>query len=257
MKLGLIGNGAIAKLINSHCVKNQNNFIILGALGLTSDIESVGQYPLLKNIDELIDLEPDIIIECASSDAVKSYSKYILSKGVDLIIISVGALSDEILYKELLLLSNKYSSKFFIPTGALAGLDAIEAAKIDGLESVLLKTTKPPNSWQGAPGVNNINLDNIKVPKILFTGNAREAANFFPKNANVAAALAIYGVGMDNTSVQLIADPNISINNHRVIAKGSFGELDISIKAVPSADNPKTSKLAALSVIKQLNDLNY
>ena len=255
MKLGLIGNGAIAKIINSYCEDNCNNFTIVGALGEENDLQSVGRYPLFTNIDNLINQNPEVIIECASKDAVCLYSRSVLLSKINLIIISVAALVNDDLYKDLVSISKKVSSKFIIPTGALAGLDAIEAAKIDGLQTVSLKTTKPPNSWKGAPGVGDVNLDIITSPKVLFDGNAREASRLFPKNANVAAALGISGIGLDETNVQLVADPNITNNYHRLIAKGSFGDLDIVINAVPSEDNPKTSQLAALSIIRELNNL--
>lgn len=46
-----------------------------------------------------------------------------------------------------------------------------------------------------------------------FTGTAREAAMKFPANANVAATIALAGLGMDETMVELTVDPTINKTN--------------------------------------------
>ena len=256
MRLGLIGNGAIAKSVTAYCKNNTNKISIVGSIGLDRDIISVGSHPIFTKIDNLFDLSPDVIVECAGNNAVEKYANLILSHGIDLVIISVGALANDNLYKELLSSSVKYSSRFFIPSGALAGLDAIESAKVDGLKKVFLRTTKKPKAWFGAPGVKNINLNSIKSAQTIFNGTARDAARLFPKNANVAAALALSGIGMDETNVELVADPNVKNNFHYLRAEGTFGKLEVKVDAVPSLNNPKTSHLAALSIINQLEKID-
>ena len=135
-------------------------------------------------------------------------------------------------------------------------MDAIESAKVDGLKKVFLRTTKKPKAWFGAPGVKNINLNSIKSAQTIFNGTARDAARLFPKNANVAAALALSGIGMDETNVELVADPNVKNNFHYLRAEGTFGKLEVKVDAVPSLNNPKTSHLAALSIINQLEKID-
>ena len=125
----------------------------------------------------------------------------------------------------------------------------------DGISKVHLRTTKPPSSWDGAEGLGDNKVINIKKPKVIFEGNAKNAALAFPKNANVAAALAIVGIGVEKTTVELIADPEIDINKHEVEVEGKFGSLKVIVGAIPSKENPKTSHLAALSIIRQLEKL--
>jgi len=76
----------------------------------------------------------------------------------------------------------------------------------------------------------------------------------FPKNINVAASVAIAsGV---NVAVRIVADPNAETNTHEIAARGAFGEMKILVSNVPSPDNPKTSYLAALSVIRSIQGMD-
>lgn len=255
VKIGLIGNGAIAGVVTRHCEESSGRLTILGALVLPDDGASVGQHPTVQDLSSLLALAPDLVVECAGQGAVKAHGAAILKSGTDLMVISVGALADRDLHADLDVTAGSSGAKVIIPAGALAGLDAISAAKIDGLDRVSLKTRKPPMSWSGAPGVDGIDLGAITAPTVIFSGTAGEAAKAFPKNANVAAAVALAGIGLDETRVELIADPGVSRNIHRIEAEGGFGQLTVEVQAEPSPDNPKTSHLAALSIVRQLDKL--
>jgi aspartate dehydrogenase len=255
MKLGLIGNGAIARVVAGHCAAHSDRFEIAAALGLETDVESVGAYPLVHDLPSLMSHHPDLVIECASQAAVAAHCAAILKSGCDVMIISVGAFAADELRQGLERAAHQGGAKIYIPPGALAGLNAISAARTDGLDEVTLRTRKPPKAWSGAPGVEGVDLDAITEPTVIFSGTAREAAQAFPKNANVAAAVALAGIGMDQTRVELIADPAASRNNHLITAHGPFGRLKIDVEAEPSPHNPKTSHLAALSIVRALDRL--
>lgn len=255
MKLGLIGNGAIARVVTRHCESSSGRLEIVGALVLPDDGASVGRHPTFTNLTDLLACEPDLVVESAGQGAVTEFGAPILAAGIDLMVISVGALANDETLGTLERAAQLNGTKLIIPTGALAGLDALSAARVDGLDSVRLKTRKPPQSWSGAPGVKDIDLSRIGEPTDIFVGTARAAALAFPKNANVAAAVALAGIGFDRTEVILCADPGVTRNVHLLEAHGAFGQLTAEIQAEPSPDNPKTSHLAALSIIRLLDRL--
>ena len=255
MKIALIGNGVIARAVTVHCEASSGRLTIVGALVLTDDGDSVGKHPTVHELPDLLALGPELVVECAGHGAVAQHGTAVLTSGRDLMVISVGVLADKTLHATLEAAGEANGTKVIIPAGALAGLDAISAAKSDGLTRVSLETRKPPQSWSGAPGVAGIDLSAISDATVIFNGTAAEAARGFPKNANVAAALALAGIGLEATQVQLIADPGVSRNIHRIEAEGRFGRLTVEVEAEHSPDNPKTSHLAALSIVRQLDRL--
>ncbi len=230
-----------SQVVNS--VDNQNSDV-----HLFSDFDEFYNSQIYSNLD--------VIIECASKDAVKEYGKKIIESKKDLIVLSVGAFSDKKYLVELQDLSNLNNTKILIPTGAIAGLDSIRSVK-KYLDSLSITTTKHPKSLAGAPFFkrSKIKLDDINSETVLFEGNAFTAIELFPANVNVAVATALAGIGLEKTRVSIKADPLISVNKHEIVAKGSFGEIHIIVQNVPSPSNPKTSYLASLSAIECLRSL--
>jgi hypothetical protein len=100
-----------------------------------------------------------------------------------------------------------------------------------------------------------IGITGLAEPRRVFSGTAREAARGFPANVNVAAALALAGIGPDRTTVEIWADPTITRNIHRIEVEAAAASLSMQILNVPSDDNPRTGRLTALSVIAALKKL--
>jgi aspartate dehydrogenase len=200
--------------------------------------------------------ETDIIIEAASQAAVKKFAKRILLLNKSLMIMSAGALSDGSLVRELSSAMEKHTGNIYIPSGAIAGIDAIRSVK-HLLGSVMLTTTKNPKALAGAPffSYTNIRIDKIMKRTLLYQGNAIDAIKKFPANVNVAMVLSLAGLGAKKTIVRIIADPATDLNQHEIVAKGPFGEISIVVRNSPSPNNPKTSFLAALSAVECLRTI--
>ncbi len=255
MKLVLIGNGAIATLVTQFCAARPGRFELVGALALpAADKVSVGAHPLVYTLAALLALKPDLIVECAGHSAVQAYAVPVLEAGIDLIIVSTGSLADAPLWDAITAAAARSTAQVKLPAGALPGVDALAAAKVAGLTSVTLRSTKPPRAWKGTPAEAAHDLDAIAKATVIFSGNAREAALTYPKNANVAATAALAGIGFEATKVVLVADPAVTQNLHRLEAQGVFGSMTLEIQANPSPDNPKTSHMAALSIMRLLEN---
>jgi aspartate dehydrogenase len=200
--------------------------------------------------------EVDLVIESASQEAVKAYIKKILSERKDILVMSVGSFADSIFYADILKYVTKYKNNIYVPSGAIAGIDAIKSTR-NFISSVTLTTTKNPESLRGAPffQTSQIDLDSLKKRTIIFEGSAVEAVKYFPANVNVAALLGLVGLGVEKTKVNIVVDPSIRINKHEIKVTGKFGELIIMVKNIPSSKNPRTSYLAILSALECIRSI--
>ena len=198
----------------------------------------------------------DIVIEAASQAAAKNFSRSVVEFNKDLLLMSVGALADELFLSQLLSVVSMNGKHIYVPSGAIAGIDAIKSVK-GMLDSVTLTTTKNPSALAGAPFFNSDpnRLKSMKKKTLVYQGPAAEAVNKFPANINVAAVLSLAGLGIQETKVKIIADPHITVNQHQIEAAGAFGEMAITVRNIPSPNNPKTSFLAVLSAIECLRSI--
>jgi aspartate dehydrogenase len=201
------------------------------------------------------ELEPlaDIVVECAPAKLLPDIAEPFLRAGKTVIVLSAGAiLSNE----HLVALARQHGGQIVVPTGALIGLDAVTAAAEGQIRSVRMITRKPVRGLTGAPYLaeHNIRIEDITAPLRVFKGTAREAASGFPANLNVAVALALAGIGADNTTLEIWADPALERNTHRIEVDSDSATFSMSIENVPS-DNPRTGRITALSVIAYLRKL--
>jgi len=187
----------------------------------------------------------DVLVEAAAGKAVAgvmeearaSYARH--GRPEHVLVMSVGGLLGVPLPED-------EGPVLHIPSGAIGGLDAIQALAVAGLSEVTLTTSKPPAA---------LGLD-VKERTIIFEGPACDVIEQFPKNVNVAIALSFAGIGAHKTRVRLVADPAESRNVHHIVARGPAGEVEFISRNMPFPDNPKTSYLAALSAVALLKRLS-
>jgi aspartate dehydrogenase len=199
--------------------------------------------------------EADIVVECAPAPVLRDIMEPALGRGRTVIVLSCGALLDNF---DLVDLARRNGGRIHVATGALLGLDAVNAAAVGGISRVHMITRKPPNGLAGAPYLveNDISVDGLNRPKQVFNGTAREAARGFPANVNVAAALALAGIGPDRTTIEIWADPGVNRNMHRIEVEADAARFALEIENVPSAENPRTGRLTPLSVVALLRKLS-
>ena len=241
MRVLLVGCGALGASIARGVAK------MPGARLAVFDVDESRSRALAQETGALrpdhIDLavaEAELVVEAASQQALRELAPRVLGRGLPLIALSVGALADAAFLDEVTRLASQRGGRLLVPSGALAGLDAVRAATEAGLDEVTLVTAKPPAGF---------GLEGLAEPKVLYEGPAAEAVRRYPKNVNVAAALALAGVGFERTRVRIVADPSLSLNTHTIVARGAFGELTCRVENRPSPENPASSHLASLAAL--------
>jgi aspartate dehydrogenase len=239
-KVGLIGCGAIATLIAKAI---EQKLVVCDELVLYDQdktkaeaLKSSLRFPvtITAGVEEMLELKPKVIVEAASQQAARDYTKRIADKGVDLIVMSTGALLD----------LDLQNSRIHIPSGAIGGLDALSSAALAGLKEVVLTSRKNPRALE----MNN------KETTVVYEGTAEEAARLYPREMNVAATLALT-VKPAKVRVQVVSDPKVQRNTHEFRVKWQFGEMFLRFANDPHPENPRTSALAAWSAIKLLQTL--
>lgn len=250
MKIGLIGKGAIARYVSDALETRGHE---LGAILVRTEKAVTG---LEVNSVAALPTNLDLMIDCAGHEALASYGPRILMSGRDMITVSIGALADAKIERDLTQATQAGRSKLHLASGAIGALDCLAAARVGKLTSVTYTGRKPPRGWKGSAAETKLDLDGLTDGlHVHFEGPARAAALEYPKNANVAAAVALAGLGFDNTKVRLIADTQASRNIHEVTATGEFGQFQFQISGNSLPDNPRSSGLAAMSVLSKLDQI--
>lgn len=196
----------------------------------------------------------DLIVEAADQIAAAEIVPKAVARGVDVMVMSVGALVDDEYRNLVYSAANEHRVKIFIPSGALCGVDGLRNAAIGGLDSAELITTMGPKSFEDVEYMSQKGYDigSIKEKTTVFSGPAREAVKLFPRNVNVAATVSLAGLGFDKTKVTIILDPKATSNSHEIRYSGFFGTASATTYNVPEPNDPKTSELAGLSATAAL-----
>jgi aspartate dehydrogenase len=206
------------------------------------------------NLNALI-TKSGLVIESASSLCAWEIAKKVSFRGRDIMIMSAGGITHHL--KELNALARLKKSRVYIPSGAIAGIDALKAARMGKVIKVTLTTRKNPASFSGVKAIKEkrINLEAIKKDTVIFSGPAEQAVRSFPQNINVAAVLSLAGIGAKKTMVKIIASPSVKRNIHEIEVISQAGTIFTRTENIPHPDNRKTSFLAVLSaaaVLKQI-----
>ena len=197
----------------------------------------------------------DAVVECAPAEHFRTLAEPVVRAGKVLVPISVAGLLD---HMDLVELARASGARILVPSGAILGLDALRAASEGEISEVRMVTRKPPRGLRGAPHLvrNGISVDDLDAPLKVFDGSAAQGARGFPANVNVAAAVGLAGVGPERTMLEIWADPGVERNVHDIHVTADAASFTLHIENVPSADNPRTGRLVALSVLATLRRLS-
>jgi aspartate dehydrogenase len=244
--VGLIGAGTIARAVADRVAEGAVPGLTL--LGFHTRTPADGlPAPQLATLDELV--RASVVVEAAGRDAVRAHAEPVLAAGTDFVCCSAGALADAALRERLTEAARTSGARLVVPSGAVGGLDLLAAAADAGIDEVVIEQRKPPRTL--LPEAEAAALDG---PAVLFEGSVAEVVERYPKTTNVAAAVALAGIGFEATRARVVADPTLSANEALLTARGGFGELSLRLANVASP-NPQTSAVVAHSVVAALRRL--
>lgn len=247
-EIAIIGYGAMARSLQT-ALETRGGARLTACLVPQEFAATVpAEMTCFTDVQDLIAAQPALVVECATHDAVRETVPQLLRAGIDVVIVSIGALADANTRDTLDAAALQGRARATVVSGAIGGLDVLRAGALAGLEEVTYIGRKPPRAWKGTPAETLLDLDALTEPTVFYEGTATQAAQDYPKNTNVTAAVALAGVGFDATRVRLIADPTADTNSHELQARGAFGQFRIVLENNALPENPKTSWLAALSV---------
>lgn len=209
---------------------------------------------LIDSPEALADIEAGLVVEAAGRASVGIWGRAAFAAGMDYAVSSTSAFVDEALLAELSGLARASGRQLLIPPGALGGIDALAAAGRLPIASVEHRIVKPASAWQGTPAADLVDLEGLQEATVFFSASAREAADAFPQNANVAVITALAGIGLDRTRISLVADPHAALNRHEIRAEGDFGRMDLTFENRPLATNPKSSEMTALNLARLIEN---
>jgi len=258
IRIAIGGLGAIGKALARRLAEGAVPGVVLAAVSAKNQDKArafINTLPRPVPVLEISQLEPvaDIVVECAPAAILGEVIGPFLRAKKKAIVLSVGA----ILFRpDLIELARLTGGTILVPTGALIGLDAVVAAAEGEIHSVRMVTRKPPNGLSGAPYLieHGISMEGLTEPLKVFTGNAKEAAKGFPANLNVVVALALAGIGPDQTMLEIWADPTVVRNTHTITVDSDSAKFTMTMENIPS-ENPKTGRIVAQSVTALLRKM--
>lgn len=264
MRIALIGGGTIARLVLEHIRSGDlENFQVVALLGRAGGAPRASRLakefgvPYVAERAALVAARPQAVIEAASHEAVREHLVPLLEAGVGVVVLSAGALLDDALRAAAERAAVRTGALLYVPSGGIGGLDVLKTACLAGVDEASIQVAKPPAAWKGIAYVEakGFKLDGLKTPLILFEGSAREGVPHFPQNVNIAAILALGGIGPDRTRLKVVADPALTLNTHTIRVSGRSGRFTLVLENVPAPENPKTSWLACYSALAALKSL--
>lgn len=255
LRIVLVGWGAIGRTVGRMVDDASVDIIAVAVRDPSIDrVDLPAGASIISDPSELAALRPDVVAEAAGRDSVAPWGRAALEAGADFIVSSMSAFADTSLLDSMRGCAIANDAQIHIQPGALGGVDALAGAKRMGIDHVEHRMIKPPSAWLGTPAADLCDLTAITEPTVFFSASAAAAAGAFPKNANVAMTTALAGIGPERTMVTLVADPTATTNRHEISAHGPFGALDVAIANNPLPDNPKTSAMAALNLIRSIEN---
>ncbi len=244
-RVGIIGAGTIGSTLIDALTRVEAveiGFIFDERSNLANDF-GLPSRVFINDAGDILDANVDLVIEAAVPSIVAKYASTLL-KSSDFCAFSCTALADRGTEDAIREASLAYGRHFYVPHGAVLGLDGIVDGR-DLIKKLIVTTTKSGKS---------LGLDPL-AEGVVFEGNTREVCAQFPRNVNVHAALAIAGIGFDRTTSRIVAVPGQAENEHSIAVEGDgfAWNLKITSQSLGGVTGAYTPHSAIGSIMRILN----
>lgn len=240
LRIGFLGDGHLNGVLRRE-VERARPYRVVGSFGRHASIPDAGGI--------------DVIVEAATQQAVRERVPALLAAGIDVILLSVGALAEPTVRADLL--AGGHPGRVIPCTGAIGGLDQVRALRAAGpLKTVSIESRKLPSTliqpWMTDERRDALQHGDREI--VLADGLASDVAQRFPSSANVAAALALAGDAWDHATARVVADPTAAVTRHEIHAAGELGEVRCTVTNAPSVERPRSSVVVAWAALRALDD---
>lgn len=193
-------------------------------------------------IEELLALKPDYLVEAASPAAMKELALPALKNGTSIVTLSIGALADDLFYREVTETAKANGTRVYLASGATGGFDVLRTAALMGNATARFFNEKGPNALKGT-AVYDESLQTEQ--RVVFSGNAVEAIRLFPTKVNVTVAASRASVGPANMEVTMQSTPGFTGDTQRVEIRNDQVHAVIDVYSA-------TAEIAGWSVVNTL-----
>lgn len=232
-KLALVGSGYLSEII-ANAVKDGplSDYELVGVFGRTPEkVEAFAKRhncEAFTDINELMDLKPDFTAEASTPEGLKQYGEVILKAKSNLVVLSIGALSDDTFYKKIETTAKENEKKVYIASGAVGGFDVLRTAALMSPIKAKMTSKKMPKALRETRDYDKSLLE-ITEPKEVFSGTTKEIMDFMPNGLNLAIATALASAGIEKTEMSVIATPDFVGDEYKIEVEGEdvWAEIDI------------------------------
>ena len=134
-KFGIVGCGFLGNIVADAWKKGLlEDYELVGVTSRTfasaeKTAASVG-CAACADVDALLALEPEYIVEAASVEAVRAMAVPVLRRGVNLVVLSIGAFADLAFYEEVKQAAREGGAKVHLASGAIGGFDVLQTVTL-------------------------------------------------------------------------------------------------------------------------------
>lgn len=243
-RVGIIGAGTIGRALIDALTRIEDvdiGFVFDQRLRADKDFDLPSDV-FINEGSKLLDTPVDLVIEAAVPSIVAQFAPTLLATS-DFCAFSCTALADRATENAINQASSASGRKFYVPHGAVLGLDGISDGR-NLIRSLTITTTKSGKS---------LGLDH-DAQGVIFDGSTRDVCACFPRNVNVHAAVAIAGIGFDRTESRIVVVPGQEANEHTITVEGEgfAWELNISSQSLGGVTGAYTPHSAIGSIMRIL-----